>query len=92
MANTSGPVEKSISMSPVHAERLSRLSDMHRITEDAVVGRALDLFFQLTEILTGQAERREWSDLSAEALSRVWDNDKDAVYDNWRDLYGVPAR
>ncbi len=92
MANTSGPVEKYISLSPVHAERLSRLSDTHRITEDAVVGKALDLLFRLTEILNDQAERQGWSDMSADALTRVWDNDQDAVYDNWRELYGIPAR
>ena len=30
--------------------------------------------------------------ISQAALARVWDNDEDAIYDNWRELYGVPAR
>ncbi len=28
--------------------------------------------------------------MSEAALMRVWDNEQDAVYDNWRELYGVP--
>ena len=34
-----------------------------------------------------------WETLASEpSLRRVWDNDEDAIYDNWRELYGVPAR
>jgi hypothetical protein len=33
-----------------------------------------------------------WTLISEEVLSRDWDNDDDAIYDNWRELYGVPAR
>ena len=31
----------------------------------------------------------DWALASEEALRRVWDNEYDAVYDNWRELYGV---
>jgi len=34
-------------------------------------------------------ERHEWHTASAEAFTRVWDNEHDAIYDNWRELYGV---
>jgi hypothetical protein len=37
-------------------------------------------------------ERRGRSVLSDAALQRVWDNEADAAYDNWRALYDVPAR
>ena len=30
--------------------------------------------------------------LSEAALMRVWDNEHDAVYDDWRELYGVSER
>lgn len=34
----------------------------------------------------------EWSALGLEAFQREWDNEEDAIYDNWREHYGVPAR
>ena len=34
-------------------------------------------------------ERSQWSQMSEEALRRVWDNDADAAYDNWQVLYGI---
>lgn len=46
----------------------------------------------LTDFLDEGAERRGWSFLSEAALQRVWDNEEDAAYDNWRELYDVPAR
>jgi len=34
-----------------------------------------------------------WYALTSQAaLARDWDNEDDAIYDNWRELYGVPAR
>ena len=33
-----------------------------------------------------------WTLVSELSLRRVWDNGEDAIYDNWRELYGVPAR
>lgn len=30
-----------------------------------------------------------WARLSEETFARDWDNERDAVYDNWRELYGV---
>lgn len=38
------------------------------------------------------ARREAWSDLSEEALSRVWDNSEDALYDDWKNLYSVSSR
>jgi excisionase family DNA binding protein len=29
---------------------------------------------------------------SDEVFFKTWDNDADAVYDNWREIYGVPER
>jgi len=30
-----------------------------------------------------------WSRLSAAAFNEDWDNSEDAIYDNWRALYGI---
>ena len=57
-----------------------------------VVTKALDILFTLTEVLDSGGQRRALTALSEESLARVWENDQDAAYDNWRKLYGVPAR
>jgi hypothetical protein len=31
----------------------------------------------------------EWRGLGMDRLEQEWDNDRDAVYDDWRRLYGV---
>jgi len=36
-----------------------------------------------------EEKRREWQAASEQAFARVWDNEHDAIYDNWRELYGV---
>ena len=36
-----------------------------------------------------EEERREWHVASEETFARIWDNEHDAIYDNWRELYGV---
>ena len=34
-------------------------------------------------------EQIDWTLASEESLRRVWENEYDAVYDNWQELYGV---
>lgn len=34
----------------------------------------------------------DWSDAGMSRLEDDWGNAEDAVYDNWRSLYDVPAR
>ena len=34
-------------------------------------------------------ERKAWQFAFEETFNRLWDNEHDAVYDNWRELYGV---
>ena len=50
MSDTSDAAKKHICLTPVQAARLSRLAQEHQMTEDAVVGRALDILFHLSEI------------------------------------------
>jgi hypothetical protein len=91
MSQPSPVVEKRVRLSPSHAERLQVLAQRRQVSEDEIVERALDALFALAELLDEGTERQGWSLLSHDALARVWDNEADAVYDNWRDLYGVPA-
>lgn len=85
-------VEKRIQLSAERADRLNRLAQLHQVGEDQIIEKALDILFTLTELLDEGTERQGWSFLSDTALQRVWDNEADAVYDNWRELYDVPAR
>lgn len=63
-----------------------------KVGEDQIIEKALDILFTLTDLLNEHTERQGWSFLSEAALQRVWDNDEDAAYDNWRELYDVPVR
>jgi hypothetical protein len=32
----------------------------------------------------------DWKEMGMSRLEEEWDNDQDAIYDDWRRLYGVP--
>lgn len=84
-------VEKRIHLSPISASRLQQLAQTRALSEEQIIEKALSILFSLSEIFDEQSERRGWSFLSEDSLARVWDNDEDAIYDNWRELYGVPT-
>ena len=37
-------------------------------------------------------ERRAWLHLAESSFNKDWDNEADAIYDNWKELYGVSDR
>ncbi len=37
-------------------------------------------------------DESEWQQLSLKAFEEDWDNTEDAIYDNWKGLYGVSTR
>lgn len=92
MSETPNIVEKHIRLSAKRADRLNRLAKVHQVGEDLIIEKALDILFTLTDLLDEHTERQRWSFLSEAALQSIWDNDEDAAYDNWRELYDVPAR
>ena len=69
--------------------RLSNLPETRQISESRVVEKALDVFFSLTEAFNPDLDRQAWYRLWEPSFLRVWDNDPDAAYDNWRELYDV---
>jgi hypothetical protein len=85
-------IEKRILLSAERAYQLSRLAQAKAVSEDKLVEKALDILFSVTDLIDEQSERRSWSVISENSLRRAWDNEQDAAYDNWRELYGVPAR
>jgi hypothetical protein len=38
------------------------------------------------------AQEQDWSAGSEASFGKDWDNEEDAVYDNWREHYHVPER
>jgi hypothetical protein len=75
-----------------HAARLRAFARARRLSEDQVVVQALDILFSLADELAPADERRAIASVSEESLARIWENDLDAAYDNWRELYGVSSR
>ncbi len=77
-------VERHILLSQERAHRLSHLAQARGVGENQIVGKALDIFFSLTDLLDERSERQGWSALSEPSLQRVWDNELDAAYDKYR--------
>ena len=47
----------------------------------------------LESVLPGEPEdEAEWVAMSPSSFQRDWDNAEDAIYDNWKEHYGIPAR
>lgn len=84
-------IEKRIHLSSTSAIRLQQLAQTRALSEEQIIEKALSILFSLSEIFDEHSERRGWSFLSEDSLARVWDNEEDAIYDNWREYYGVPA-
>lgn len=85
-------IGKVIHLSVDRAERLAQLAHERGSTEDALIEKALDILFSLTGEGQEEEERRAWQALSVKSLDRIWDNEADAVYDNWRALYDTSQR
>jgi len=85
-------VDKIIHLSNDRAEQLTKLASEHEATEDTIIEKALDLLFSIIGEGNTEEERHIWQLLSMKSLERVWDNDADAVYDNWRNIYDIPER
>ena len=85
-------VETRVSLPEDQLRRLRETARVQRVTEDQLVERALDILFSLTADQDPVQEHAGWAALSEGSLARVWDNDEDARYDAWQDLYGTPPR
>ncbi len=77
-----------LSVEQVH--RLRKMADSRDMSESRVVEKALELLFGMDDSLDLDLDRETLYRLSEPSLLRIWDNDSDAVYDNWRNIYGLP--
>lgn len=85
----STPVKREFALPRDQVNRLQSLAAARQISESRVVEKALDVFFSLAEVFDQDLDRQMLYQLSEPSLLRVWDNDPDAAYDNWRELYDV---
>lgn len=76
----SSTIEKRLHLTRDRADRLGKLAAQNGTTEDALVEKALDILFSVSD-LSASDERRFWADASAKSFARVWDNEADARYD-----------
>lgn len=53
---------------------------------DLPEGTEVDIIVQPAD---DNAEREDWFRLAVSRLEQEWDNPEDAIYDDWKKLYGV---
>jgi predicted DNA-binding antitoxin AbrB/MazE fold protein len=51
-------------------------------------GTEVEIDIHLAEEVQG-SEQQGWAELGMRRLEQEWDNPEDAVYDDWKKLYGV---
>ena len=69
---------------------IEAMNDIKQLTlaERLMLARLL-----LDSVLTSETDDdADWLNLGLAAFENEWNNSEDAIYDNWRALYGVPAR
>ena len=76
-----------VSQAPRQVSRLFEAARQLQAKERLVLARLL-----LDSILDTDLETEaDWSAIGLAAFEKDWDNPEDAIYDNWRAHYGVPA-
>jgi hypothetical protein len=83
-------VKVSITLKGQPAERLAVAAAEQGLSVTAWLQAALEHL--LAESETERAALEDWQALGLAAFEAEWDNPDDAIYDNWRQAYGVPAR
>jgi hypothetical protein len=69
-------------------EKILNAADQLTPTERLFIARRL-----LDSVLAGEIEDdQDWRQMSLSSFEKDWDNEDDAIYDEWRTHYDVPAR
>ncbi len=76
------------------------IATMPRVAEVLVVAGRLTLTERLlvarvlldSVLRQDMDEEADWQHLGLSSFESEWGNEEDAIYDNWRELYGVPTR
>ena len=76
-----------VSQAPIEVSRLFEAAKRLQTQDRLVLAKLL-----LDSILGPELElEADWSAMGLAAFEEEWDNPEDAIYDNWREHYGVPA-
>ncbi len=82
--------DMSLTENPLSPQVHHILVETERLT---TVERLMLAWLLLDSVLVSElADEANWSAMSLEAFQKDWDNPEDAIYDNWRELYGVSTR
>jgi hypothetical protein len=84
---TSETTEIRITLSNSDIERLSALAARQGISTVDLIHRAID-----TMITSEATAAADWQALGLSTFEASWDNADDAVYDDWREHYGLESR
>jgi len=76
------------------SQRTKRLYEQQ--VRNLPVGERLQLVKLVIEelgntVMWWREDEEDWAALSLESFQSDWDNPDDAVYDNWREAYGISA-
>ncbi len=84
---TSPAIEVQINLSGSEAEQLSMLAARQGISTADLIRRAIE------GLMDSEAEdMADWQAMSLFSFEAGWDNEEDAVYDHWRERYGLDSR
>jgi len=84
-------VEVQVKLTGPEAERLAAIAIREGVSPADLIRRAIEAF--LAQAAANEhADDTDWQALSLSAFEAEWDNPEDAIYDNWRQHYGVGAR
>jgi hypothetical protein len=73
---------------PPHITEVLTIATQFSASERLLMAKLL-----LDGLISDEAQdEADWQNLGLTAFQQEWDNPDDAIYDNWRKLYGVPAR
>jgi hypothetical protein len=81
-------IEVQIKLTGPEAERLTTVAARQGISTAELIQRLIEAFLTDDE----RADAADWQVLGLSAFEAEWDNPEDAVYDRWREHYGVGAR
>jgi hypothetical protein len=81
-------IEVQIKLTGSEADRLTAAAARHGVSATDLIQRLIEVFLTSEE----DADAIDWQALSLSTFEADWDNPEDAVYDQWREHYGVGSR
>lgn len=87
---TTPVIEVQIRFAGTEAEQLNALASCEGISTETLLYRAIEAFLAASK--NENADHFDWHAMSLAAFEKDWDNPEDAIYDQWREHYGVDTR